>query len=123
MRNSWTHLHIRWNSSGQLNIFVEKNLAPSGEVRCGTITTPLPTEKMYSLGHIAFPTAYFDNLAIWYQKKVAFNAPWNYISGTLKTLMQKRDLTRSISSLNTGQVESEESAIHTPLPLRLISSY
>ena len=65
-------------------MFVEGNLAPAGDIRCGTITTPLPTKKMYSLGHIAFPVAYFDNLAIWYQEKVAFDAPWNYISGTLR---------------------------------------
>ena len=83
--NSWTHIHLKWNSSGEseemLNVYVEGNGHSSGDVTCGNITTPLPTERNYSLGHVAFPMAYFDNLAIWYQDKPPFNAPWNYITG------------------------------------------
>ena len=79
--NSWTHLHIKWDSIGELEAFVDGGTNSAGSVQCGNTTTPLPTEKRYSLGHGAFPTAYFDNLAIWYQNKVAFAAPWNYISG------------------------------------------
>ncbi|KAJ7374392.1 hypothetical protein OS493_007495 [Desmophyllum pertusum] len=79
--NSWTHIHLKWNSSGELNVYVEKSgHSDHRYVRCGNITTSLPTEETYSLGHAAFPTAYFDNLAIWYQDKPLFPEPWDYIT-------------------------------------------
>ena len=79
--NSWTYLHLTWKSIGELNLYIENNVEPNGHVCCGSMTTPLPTEKTYSLGHAAFPTVYIDNLAIWFQDKQLFNAPWTYITG------------------------------------------
>lgn len=92
--NSWTHIHLKWNSSGELNVYVEKSgHSDHRYVRCGNITTPLPTEETYSLGHAAFPTAYFDNLAIWYQDKPLFPEPWDYITGIRKTVNNSLNLT------------------------------
>lgn len=81
VKNSWTYLHLTWKSIGELNVYMEHNTASNGYLTCGDITTPLPTETTYSLGHVAFPTVYIDNLAIWFQEKQPFNAPWTYITG------------------------------------------
>ena len=84
VKNLWTHLHITWKSIGELKVYVDGQKGSDGQdwrkVSCGSITDPLPTERMYSLGRGAFPVAYFDNLAIWYQDKEGFTAPWNYIT-------------------------------------------
>lgn len=80
-KNSWTYFHLTWKSSGQLNLYVEHNTVPNNHVACGSITTPFPTERTYSLGHAAFPTVYIDNLAIWFDDKQPFNEPWTYITG------------------------------------------
>ena len=65
-------------------MYVEGQTGDAGQdsryVICGSITNPLPTERMYSLGRGASPVAYFDNLAIWHQDKGGFTAPWNYIT-------------------------------------------
>ena len=83
--NSWTYIHLRWKNSadneGMLNVTVEGNVDPSGYITCGSITSPLPTERDYSLGNAAFPVAYFDNVAIWYRDEPTNTAPWSYITG------------------------------------------
>lgn len=81
VRNSWSYLHLTWKSIGELNLYMEHHTSSNGYLTCGTMTTPFPTNTMYSLGHIAFPTVYIDNLAIWFRDKQPFNAPWTYITG------------------------------------------
>lgn len=82
VRNSWTHLLITWDSTGKLNVYVDGHVGFQDPryVKCGSITTPLPAERMYGLGRGSFPVAYFDNLAIWYQNKSGFTEPWKYLT-------------------------------------------
>lgn len=81
VKNSWTYLHLTWNSTGKLSLYIEHNTQPSVQGACGSIPTPLPTERTYSLGRAAFPEVYIDNLAIWFQVKQPFIEPWSYITG------------------------------------------
>ena len=78
---SWTYLHLTWNSSGELGLNIEHNTEPGGHGECGSITTPLPSERTYSLGRAAFPSVHIDNLAIWFRVKQPFIEPWTYITG------------------------------------------
>lgn len=81
VKSSWTYLHLTWKSSGELGLYIEHNTQPGGDGACGPIATPLPTERTYSLGRVAFPSVHIDNLAIWFQIKQPFIEPWTYITG------------------------------------------
>ena len=81
VESSWTYLHVTWKSSGELSLYIEHNTQPSVHGACGSITTPLPTERTYSFGRAAFPSVHIDNLAIWFQVKQPFIEPWTYVTG------------------------------------------
>ena len=81
VKSSWTYLHLTWKSIGELGLYIEHNTQPVGQGECGSINTPFPTERTYSLGRAAFPSVHIDNLAIWFQVKQPFIEPWTYITG------------------------------------------
>ena len=62
-------------------MFVEGRTTSVGHGKCGAVTRPLNTKKMYSLGNEFFPTVYYDDLALWFTDIPAFIDPWNYITG------------------------------------------
>ena len=80
---SWTHLHVKWQNTGDLNVFLEGETSSIASVICGNIVTPLPTARTCSLGKVFFPIVYLDNLALWYTNKSPFIEPWNQIIGKL----------------------------------------
>ncbi|XP_078350977.1 phosphatidylinositol phosphatase PTPRQ-like isoform X2 [Oculina patagonica] len=110
VRNSWTYLHLTWKSIGELNLYMEHHTSSNGYLTCGPITTPLPTNTTYSLGHVAFPTVHIDNLAIWFRDKQPFNAPWTYITDfggntTLSLTITLWDKPWDSALSNTGSTE------------------
>ena len=62
-------------------MFLEGGTTSVGHGKCGAVTRPLNTKKIYSLGNELFPTVYYDDLALWFTDIPAFIEPWNYITG------------------------------------------
>ena len=81
VKGSWTHLHVKWQNTGDMNVFLDGETNSIASVICGNIVTPLSTARIYSLGKVFFPIVYLDNLALWLTNKSPFIEPWNHIVG------------------------------------------
>lgn len=86
----WFYLGIVWNKVGTLGVYYDSWFGHSVHSRCGSNFKELVKKDAYHLGRYTYPTAYYDNLEIWYsaQSRSVFDARWKEAFGKFAIVRQ-----------------------------------
>ena len=85
----WFYLGIVWNRVGTLGLYYDP-LSSFSDLyyHCGGRIDGLVRNGTYHLGRYTYPTAYYDNLEIWYseQSRSVFDERWKAAFGKFATV-------------------------------------
>ena len=104
----WFYLGIVWNRVGTLGLYYDPLSSFSVPYyHCGGRIDGLVRNGTYHLGRYTYPTAYYDNLEIWYseQSRIVFDERWKAAFGKFATV-RKLIIYRSVITFILFHIDS-----------------